>query len=162
MMLGIRRCRRTEFTIRLRYARGAQLDGQAPTDPGHVRDDMVLTRPHPTLGDLDVPASPLDLSWPRRSPGRGVHRLLRSGQGGPVTPTRIAVIGGGIVGIAIAREIITRHPDAEVTVFEKEIPARRASDRTQQRRRPCRSSGGQWVYPRTRSSRWRVARNRSV
>jgi L-2-hydroxyglutarate oxidase LhgO len=37
-----------------------------------------------------------------------------------VTPTRIAVIGGGIVGIAIAREIITRHPDAEVTVFEKE------------------------------------------
>ena len=33
---------------------------------------------------------------------------------------RIAVIGGGIVGIAIAREIITRHPDAEVTVFEKE------------------------------------------
>lgn len=37
-----------------------------------------------------------------------------------MTQTRIAVIGGGIVGIAIAREIITRHPDAEVTVFEKE------------------------------------------
>lgn len=34
--------------------------------------------------------------------------------------TRIAVIGGGIVGIAIAREIVTRHPGAEVTVFEKE------------------------------------------
>jgi (S)-2-hydroxyglutarate dehydrogenase len=37
-----------------------------------------------------------------------------------MTQTRIAVIGGGIVGIAIAREILTRHPDAEVTVFEKE------------------------------------------
>ena len=37
-----------------------------------------------------------------------------------MTQTRSAVIGGGIVGIAIAREIITRHPDAEVTVFEKE------------------------------------------
>ncbi|KAA0120665.1 L-2-hydroxyglutarate oxidase [Mycolicibacterium sp. P9-22] len=34
--------------------------------------------------------------------------------------TRIAVIGGGIVGIAIAREILTRHPGAEVTVYEKE------------------------------------------
>ena len=32
----------------------------------------------------------------------------------------VAVIGGGIVGIAIAREILTRHPDSEVTVFEKE------------------------------------------
>jgi crotonobetainyl-CoA:carnitine CoA-transferase CaiB-like acyl-CoA transferase len=28
----------------------------------HVRDSMVLTLPHPTLGDLDVPASPLNLS----------------------------------------------------------------------------------------------------
>lgn len=37
-----------------------------------------------------------------------------------MTVTRIAVIGGGIVGIAIARELLTRHPDAEVTVFEKE------------------------------------------
>lgn len=34
--------------------------------------------------------------------------------------TRIAVIGGGIVGIAIAREILMRHPGAEVTVYEKE------------------------------------------
>jgi L-2-hydroxyglutarate oxidase len=33
---------------------------------------------------------------------------------------RVAVVGGGIVGVAIAREILTRHPDAEVTVFEKE------------------------------------------
>lgn len=33
---------------------------------------------------------------------------------------RVAVIGGGIVGVAIAREILTRQPDAEVTVFEKE------------------------------------------
>jgi formyl-CoA transferase len=28
----------------------------------HVRDNMVLTLPHPTLGDLEVPASPLNLS----------------------------------------------------------------------------------------------------
>jgi formyl-CoA transferase len=28
----------------------------------HVRDNMVLTIPHPTLGDLEVPASPLNLS----------------------------------------------------------------------------------------------------
>jgi L-2-hydroxyglutarate oxidase LhgO len=33
---------------------------------------------------------------------------------------RVAVVGGGIVGVAIAREVLTRHPDAEVTVFEKE------------------------------------------
>jgi (S)-2-hydroxyglutarate dehydrogenase len=33
---------------------------------------------------------------------------------------RVAVVGGGIVGIAVAREILTRHPGAEVTVLEKE------------------------------------------
>ncbi|MFI5508327.1 L-2-hydroxyglutarate oxidase [Mycobacterium sp. NPDC051804] len=33
---------------------------------------------------------------------------------------RIAVIGGGIVGVAIAREILTQRPDAQVTLFEKE------------------------------------------
>ena len=27
-----------------------------------VRESMVLTLPHPTLGDLDVPGSPLQLS----------------------------------------------------------------------------------------------------
>lgn len=31
-------------------------------DWAQVRDSMVLTLPHPTLGDLDVPASPLHLS----------------------------------------------------------------------------------------------------
>ncbi|HXW88800.1 MAG TPA: FAD-dependent oxidoreductase, partial [Streptosporangiaceae bacterium] len=31
-----------------------------------------------------------------------------------------AVIGGGIVGLAVARELITRHPGTQVTVFEKE------------------------------------------
>ena len=31
-----------------------------------------------------------------------------------------AVIGGGILGAAIAREILQRHPDADVTVIEKE------------------------------------------
>lgn len=33
---------------------------------------------------------------------------------------RVAVIGGGIVGVAVARELLVRRPDAEVTVFEKE------------------------------------------
>jgi L-2-hydroxyglutarate oxidase LhgO len=33
---------------------------------------------------------------------------------------RVAVIGGGIVGVAIAREVLSRHPDAQVTLFEKE------------------------------------------
>ena len=37
-----------------------------------------------------------------------------------MTNKTVAVVGGGIVGIAIAREILTRHPDSEVTVFEKE------------------------------------------
>jgi L-2-hydroxyglutarate oxidase LhgO len=33
---------------------------------------------------------------------------------------RIAVIGGGIVGVAVARELLAHTPDTEVTVFEKE------------------------------------------
>ena len=33
---------------------------------------------------------------------------------------RVAVIGGGILGAAIAREILQRQPDADVTVIEKE------------------------------------------
>ncbi|MDF2823541.1 MAG: L-carnitine dehydratase/bile acid-inducible protein [Mycobacterium sp.] len=45
----------------------------------HVRDNMVLTLPHPTLGAVDVPASPLRLSGHRapRSeapPGLGAHQ----------------------------------------------------------------------------------------
>ncbi len=33
---------------------------------------------------------------------------------------RVAVVGGGILGVSIAREILTRRPDAHVTLFEKE------------------------------------------
>jgi (S)-2-hydroxyglutarate dehydrogenase len=33
---------------------------------------------------------------------------------------RVAVVGGGILGVAVAREILTRRPDAHVTLFEKE------------------------------------------
>ena len=33
---------------------------------------------------------------------------------------RVAVVGGGILGVAVAREILLRRPDTEVTVFEKE------------------------------------------
>ncbi|MEO3759291.1 L-2-hydroxyglutarate oxidase [Mycobacterium sp. B14F4] len=34
--------------------------------------------------------------------------------------SRVAVIGGGILGVAVAREMLRRHPDLEVTLFEKE------------------------------------------
>lgn len=33
---------------------------------------------------------------------------------------RVAVIGGGIVGVAVARELLHRQPEADVTVYEKE------------------------------------------
>lgn len=33
---------------------------------------------------------------------------------------RIAVVGGGILGVAVAREILRRDPDSDVTLFEKE------------------------------------------
>ncbi|MHC9294735.1 L-2-hydroxyglutarate oxidase [Mycobacterium sp. LTG2003] len=36
------------------------------------------------------------------------------------SPQRVAVVGGGIVGVAVARELLQRRPDVEVTVFEKE------------------------------------------
>jgi L-2-hydroxyglutarate oxidase LhgO len=35
-------------------------------------------------------------------------------------PDRIAVVGGGILGVAVAREILRRDPNADVTLFEKE------------------------------------------
>lgn len=37
-----------------------------------------------------------------------------------MTISRIAVVGGGIIGTAVARELALREPDATVTVFEKE------------------------------------------
>ncbi|QBI18716.1 L-2-hydroxyglutarate oxidase [Egibacter rhizosphaerae] len=33
---------------------------------------------------------------------------------------RIGIVGGGIIGLAVARELLRRHPDSELTVFEKE------------------------------------------
>lgn len=33
---------------------------------------------------------------------------------------RVAVVGGGILGVAIARELLRRHPDTALTLFEKE------------------------------------------
>jgi L-2-hydroxyglutarate oxidase len=33
---------------------------------------------------------------------------------------RVAVVGGGIIGVAVAREILRRRPSAELTLFEKE------------------------------------------
>ena len=37
-----------------------------------------------------------------------------------MTAYRCAVVGGGIIGVAVARELATRLPDADITVFEKE------------------------------------------
>lgn len=37
-----------------------------------------------------------------------------------MTPTRYAVIGGGILGTAVARRLLQQQPDAQVTVLEKE------------------------------------------
>jgi L-2-hydroxyglutarate oxidase LhgO len=37
----------------------------------------------------------------------------------PVTE-RVGVVGGGILGVAVAREILTRRPSADVTLYEKE------------------------------------------
>ncbi len=60
------------------------------------RDTMVSTLPsHP--GGLNVPAPPSQ----------------------PVTE-RVAIVGGGILGVAVAREILKRGSDADVTLFEKE------------------------------------------
>ncbi|OBI74413.1 L-2-hydroxyglutarate oxidase [Mycobacterium sp. E740] len=41
---------------------------------------------------------------------------------------RVGVIGGGILGVAVAREVLRRHPDSDVTLFEKE--SRLASHQT--------------------------------
>lgn len=37
-----------------------------------------------------------------------------------MTEERVAIVGGGIVGVAVAREVLARHPDVAVTLFEKE------------------------------------------
>jgi L-2-hydroxyglutarate oxidase LhgO len=37
-----------------------------------------------------------------------------------ITTHRFAVVGGGIIGAAVAREILIRLPEAQVTIFEKE------------------------------------------
>ncbi len=37
-----------------------------------------------------------------------------------MTPVRVAVVGGGLVGLATAHQILIQHPGAEVTVLEKE------------------------------------------
>ena len=64
------------------------------------------------------------------------------------------VVGGGIVGLAVARELAGRHPGAEVVVLEKEDRVGRPPDRPQLRRRARRSllpagqPQGRAVHPR--------------
>src|SRR3954468_10584321 len=57
----------------------------------------MIVRPRPAFGRRNVSSSPRQ----------------------PVTD-RIAVVGGGIVGVAVARELLKRRPGADVTLFEKE------------------------------------------
>jgi L-2-hydroxyglutarate oxidase len=46
--------------------------------------------------------------------------MERDRRGGPVSTRRVAVVGGGIVGAAVARRLLQVQPDLEVTLLEKE------------------------------------------
>ena len=71
----------------------------------------------------------------RPTTGRGgtLHRVtgaegrspLRDRGSRRLTAERFVVIGAGIIGLATAREIRRRHPDAEVTVVDKEAAVAR-------------------------------------
>src|SRR5665811_2287570 len=51
---------------------------------------------------------------------RDRNRKPTQHEGEPMTPMKVAVIGGGIIGTAIARRLLQVRPDANVTVLEKE------------------------------------------
>jgi L-2-hydroxyglutarate oxidase LhgO len=53
-------------------------------------------------------------------PGHTLPSDLNGAPGDRLTSERFIVIGAGIIGLATAREIRHRHPDAEVTVVDKE------------------------------------------
>lgn len=53
----------------------------------------------------------------RRSAWLGCRAMLGNT---PQHRTRVAVVGGGILGVAVARELVLKHPGIEVVVFEKE------------------------------------------
>ena len=55
------------------------------------------------------------------------------------TPVRYLVIGGGIIGLAVAERLCREHPGAQVTVVEKEAALGRPPDRPQQRGDPLRA-----------------------
>src|SRR5438874_8808726 len=63
---------------------------------------------------------------PRRQPGRWARRRRpalrrrRRGGGGMSVTYDVVVIGGGIIGLATAREILQRRPGATLVVLEKE------------------------------------------
>lgn len=48
------------------------------------------------------------------------------------------IIGGGIIGMSTAMQLIDVYPDARIALLEKS-PARLSPDGPQQRRDPCRS-----------------------
>ena len=63
----------------------------------------------------------MELQIFNRRPRQGRRIARRAHDNNGVVPTRrVAVIGGGILGVAVAREILKRSPDADVTLFEKE------------------------------------------
>ena len=57
-----------------------------------------------------------------RAPRRGARRFGGLGMGVPASkvPLDVAVVGGGIIGCGVAREVLERHPNLRVGVLEKE------------------------------------------
>ena len=54
----------------------------------------------------------------------------------PAVTRDVVVVGAGIVGLAVARELTRRRPELSITVLEKEDDGRPPPDLTQQRRHP--------------------------
>src|SRR5207253_911625 len=99
-----------------------------------------IRRAHQTWWPLELPpntaawrttptTAPASRSWLRAaaltqlSPAiRTATPRLRPGAGGgqPRPTCDLAVVGGGIVGLAVARELMRRHPRASICVLERE------------------------------------------
>jgi glycine/D-amino acid oxidase-like deaminating enzyme len=52
--------------------------------------------------------------------GRAIDRRRIAGVGEPRRESEVAVVGAGIVGLAVARELLRRHPDLSLVVLERE------------------------------------------
>ena len=75
---------------------------------------------------------------PRAARGRGAPEAGRLSPGPPPGECDLAVVGGGILGLAVARELTRRRPGASATVLERRARGGHRPDRHQQRRDPRR------------------------